>query len=84
MEAVCAIWELCVVVWEVYRNVWMPDAPDWSHVIQLGAIWRCMETTCYMVALWPHLGAMRDHTGAACTIWKPDGQPGRIQGLVLS
>jgi hypothetical protein len=70
-EAVCALWELCVVIWEVYGIVRKPDAPDWSCVIQLGAMWCCMEAKCYMGAIFPHLGAMCDQTGAACTIWKP-------------
>jgi hypothetical protein len=26
-----------------------------------------------MGAMFPHLGSMCDHTGAACTIWKPYG-----------
>jgi hypothetical protein len=43
IKAVCTIQELCVVIWEVYGIVWKPDAPDWSRVIQLGAMWCCME-----------------------------------------
>jgi hypothetical protein len=76
MEAVCAIWELCVVTWEVYGILWKPDAPDCSRVIQLGAMWCCMEARCYMGAILPHLGAMCDHTGAACTMCKPYGANG--------
>jgi hypothetical protein len=76
MEAVCAIWELCVVVWELYGLVGKPNAPDWSNVIQLGAMWCCMQAKYYMGAILPHLGAKCDHTGAACTIWKPYGADG--------
>jgi hypothetical protein len=76
MEAVCAIRELFVIIWEVYGIVSKPDAPDWSCVIQLGAKWCCMEDKCYMEAILPHLGTMCDHTGAACTIWKPYGADG--------
>jgi hypothetical protein len=71
IQDVCTIQELCVVIWEVYGIVWKPVAPDWSHVIQLGAMWCYMEAKCYMGAKLPHLGAMCDHAGAACTIWKP-------------
>jgi hypothetical protein len=66
---VCAMWELCVVIWEVYGIVWKPDAPEWSCVNQLEAIWCCMEAKCYMGVMLHHLGATCYQTGAACTIW---------------
>jgi hypothetical protein len=65
MQGVCAIPERCVVLWEVDCILWKPDAPDWSHVIQLGAMWCCMEAKCYMGAKLPLLGAMCSQTGAA-------------------
>jgi hypothetical protein len=76
MQGVCAIRELCVLIWDVYGIVWKPNASDWSRVIQLGAMWCYMEAKCYMGAILPHLGAMCDHTGAACIMWKPYGVDG--------
>jgi hypothetical protein len=49
-------------------------------VIQLGAMWCCLEAKGYMGAIVPHLRAMCDHTGAACTIWKPYSADGLDPG----
>jgi hypothetical protein len=75
IQGVCPIQELCAVT-VIWEGTGKPDAADWSHVIQLGAMWCCIEAKCYMGAILPHLGAMCDHTGAACTIWKPYGADG--------
>jgi hypothetical protein len=51
--AVGAIWELYVVMWEVYGIVWKPDAPDWSRMIHLGAMWCCMKENAICESYFP-------------------------------
>jgi hypothetical protein len=55
VDAVCAI--LCVI-WEAYVIVCKPDAPDWSCVMQMGAMWCFMGAKFYVEAMLPHMGVM--------------------------
>jgi hypothetical protein len=55
VDAVCVI--LCVI-WEAYVIDRKPDAPDWSCVMQMGAMWCFMGAKFYVGAMLPHMGVM--------------------------
>jgi hypothetical protein len=55
-------WKLCVphvcVISEAYVILCKPDAPDWSCVMQMGAMWCFMGAKFYVGAMLPHMGVL--------------------------